>query len=104
MSFGFPDIHGAAHNQQEVVGGERRNRLALVQHDDIHGVAAACEKFAEQPGGLVVHMLKYQGTFVHGAGPIQKGSGVNSAKRAILKTHNAAFFGLASNRKDLMNA
>ena len=68
MGLGFPHVHGAAHDQQEIIRGERRDRLAPVQHHDIQRRALRAQEVAEESGRLVVHMLKYKGAADHELG------------------------------------
>ena len=69
VSVGLPDVHGPAHHQQEIIRGERRNRLTPVQHHHIGFHAARGEEAAEQAGRFVIHMLEGKGATDHGQGP-----------------------------------
>ena len=69
VGVGFPHVHGAAHDQQEIIRGERRNRLTPVQHHDVELRSLFREEAAEQAGRFVIHVLEGKGASDHGQGP-----------------------------------
>ncbi len=69
MRRGFPDIHGAAHHQQEIIRGERGDGLAPMQHDKVNVGAALAQEIAKQSGRFVIHVLEHKGFADHFNGP-----------------------------------
>ena len=94
MGVGLPHIHGAAHDQQKIIRGERWNRFTPVQHDDV------------ELGSLLAQEVAVTGRAVHRPYAGRQGH-VGSSEvfpKAKMTVGTRAYNGCHANRKIAFSA